>query len=112
MPVIEYNGTVILSLSELTRKYRSVYSWRNEPLRLNSFDEIQTSHRHIFLSPHLDDVVYSCGGTIGVQVGVGLRPLVITVFAGIPSSTIELSSLAAEIQREMGFRQNAQTAMT
>ncbi len=112
MPVIEYNGTVILSLSELTRKYRSVYSWRNVPLRLNSFDEIQTSHRHIFLSPHLDDVVYSCGGTIGVQVGVGLRPLVITVFAGVPPARQELSPFALYVHRTMGFGHDAQATVT
>src|SRR6266496_3882634 len=81
-------------------------------MQLKSFDEITKSHRHIFLSPHLDDVVYSCGGTIGVQVTTGLRPLVVSVFAGVPSPTIELSPLAAEIQRDTGFRQNAQIAMT
>ena len=81
-------------------------------MQLKSFDEITRDHRHIFLSPHLDGVVYSCGGTLGVQVSTGIRPLVITVFAGVPSSNIELSSLAAEIHRDMGFRQNAQTAMT
>src|SRR6266702_4560890 len=86
--------------------------WRNVTLQLKSFDEITKDHRHIFLSPHLDDVVYSCGGTVGVQVSTGLRPLVITVFAGVPSSNLELSSFAAELQRDMGFRQNAQTAMT
>jgi len=81
-------------------------------MQLKSFDEITKSHRHIFLSPHLDDVVYSCGGTLGVQVSTGLNTLVISVFAGVPSSTIELSPLAAEIQRDTGFRQNAQIAMT
>src|SRR5216117_1736922 len=81
-------------------------------MQLKSFDEITKIHRHIFLSPHLDDVVYSCGGTLGVQVTTGLRPLVISVFAGVPSPTIELSPLAAEIQRDTGFRQNAQIAMT
>ena len=81
-------------------------------MQLNNFDEIKRDHRHIFLSPHLDDVVYSCGGTLGVQVSTGLCPLVITVFAGVPSSNIELSPFAAEVQRDMGFRQNAQTAMT
>jgi LmbE family N-acetylglucosaminyl deacetylase len=85
--------------------------WRNETLQLNSFDEIKRDHRHIFLSPHLDDVVYSCGGTLGVQVSTGLRPLVIGVFAGVPSTNLELSPFAVEVHREMGFRQNAQTAM-
>jgi LmbE family N-acetylglucosaminyl deacetylase len=81
-------------------------------MQLKSFDEITKIHRHIFLSPHLDDVVYSCGGTLGVQVSTGIHPLVITVFAGVPPVTIELSSLAAEIQRDMGFRQNAQIAIS
>jgi len=96
----------------LILEVRSNYIWRSVILQLTSFDEITKHHRHIFLSPHLDDVVYSCGGTLGVQVGTGLRPLVITVFAGVPSSTIEMSSLAIEMLREMGFRQNAQIACT
>ncbi len=86
--------------------------WRIETLQLKNFDEITRDHRHIFLSAHLDDVVYSCGGTLGVQVSTGLRPLVITVFAGVPSSNTELSPFAVEIQRGMDFRLNAQTAMT
>ena len=81
-------------------------------MQLHNFDEIGRHHRHIFLSPHLDDVVYSCGGTLGVQVSTGLHPLVITVFAGEPSPNLELSPFAAEIQRDMGFRQNAQIVMS
>ena len=81
-------------------------------MQLKSFDEIKRDYRHIFLSPHLDDVVYSCGGTLGVQVSTGIRPLVISVFAGVPSTNLELSPFAAEVQREMGFRQNAHTAIT
>ncbi len=81
-------------------------------MQLKSFDEINKSHRHIFLSPHFDDVVYSCSGTLGVQVNTGLRPLVITVFSGVPSPTLVLSPLAAQIHRKMGFRLNAQIAVT
>ncbi len=80
-------------------------------MQLNRFDDISRSHRHIFLSPHFDDAVYSCGGTIGVQVSDGLRPLVITVFGGAPTSPIEFSPFAAEIHRQMGFHQNAQAAV-
>ncbi|HEX9130796.1 MAG TPA: PIG-L family deacetylase [Ktedonobacteraceae bacterium] len=80
-------------------------------MQLNSFDEITKKHRHIFLSPHFDDVVYSCGGTLGVEVSTGLQPLVITVFAGVPSPTLELSPFAAEVHRDMGFRHNAQIAV-
>ncbi len=81
-------------------------------MQLKSLDEIATSHRHIFLSPHFDDAVFSCGGTLGVQVSTGLRPLVITVFGGIPSQTTELSPLATQIHRDMGFRPNALIAVT
>ena len=81
-------------------------------MQLKSLDEIAKSHRHIFLSPHFDDAVFSCGGTLGVQVSTGLRPLVITVFGGIPSPTTELSPLAIQMHRDMGFRPNAQTAVT
>src|SRR5437660_7458630 len=78
---------------------------------LKSYSDITRQYRHIFLSPHFDAVVYSCGGTLGVQVSTGLRPLVITVFGGVPSPTLELSPLAALIHREMGFRPYAQIAV-
>lgn len=71
-------------------------------MQLTSIDDITTSHRHIFLSPHLDDVVYSCGGTLGVQVSSGLRPLVITVFAGIPPTNTKLSPFALQLHRRWG----------
>ena len=80
-------------------------------MQLKSFDDIQRHHRHIFLSPHFDDVVYSCGGTLGVQVSAGLRPLVITVFGGAPTTPIELSPFAQDIHRRMGLRQDAQAAV-
>lgn len=68
-------------------------------MRLNSLNDITTRYRHIFLSPHLDDVVYACGGTLGVQVSNGLRPLVISIFAGIPPADLSLSPFAAQVQR-------------
>ena len=80
-------------------------------MQLKSFDDIQRVHRHIFLSPHFDDVVYSCGGTLGVQASAGLRPLVITVFGGAPTTPVEFSPFALETHRKMGFRQDAQAAI-
>lgn len=80
-------------------------------MQLKSIDDITTGHRHIFLSPHFDDVAYSCGGTLGVQVSVGLRPLVITVFGGSPEPGITLSSFAMDVHRRMGFSQDVQTAI-
>jgi LmbE family N-acetylglucosaminyl deacetylase len=72
-------------------------------LRLSSLNDIDRRHRHIFLSPHLDDVVYSCGGTLGVQVSCGLHPLVITIFAGAPAPNAPISPVAQRIHREWGF---------
>ena len=71
-------------------------------MQLTSLNDITTKHRHIFLSPHFDDVVYSCGGTLGVQVSCGLRPLVITIFGGIPSANLTLSSFATRVNQETG----------
>lgn len=73
-------------------------------MQLTSFDDISRKHRHIFLAPHLDDVVYSCGGTLGVQASCGLRPLVITVFAGIPSPTLTRSPFATSVEHSMQWK--------
>jgi LmbE family N-acetylglucosaminyl deacetylase len=72
-------------------------------LQLTSLNDIERRHRHIFLSPHLDDAVYSCGGTLGVQVSCGLHPLVITIFAGAPAADVPISSVAQRVHREWGF---------
>ncbi|HTI14716.1 MAG TPA: PIG-L family deacetylase [Dictyobacter sp.] len=72
-------------------------------MQLTTVQEITTTYRHIFLSPHLDDAVYSCGGTLGVQVSSGLRPLVISIFTGAPSNTQTLSPLAQQVMNGMGI---------
>jgi len=43
----------------------------------------------IFLSPHYDDVVLSCGGTVALLADQGCEPVVVTVFAGeVPDEII------------------------
>ncbi len=71
-------------------------------MQLTDVSEITTKYRHIFLAPHFDDIVYSCGGTMGVQVSSGLRPLVITVFGGIPPQDLSLSPFATQVVRRWG----------
>ena len=45
--------------------------------------------RAIFLSPHYDDVVLSCGGTVALLADQGCEPIVVTVFAGeVPDEVI------------------------
>lgn len=45
----------------------------------------KAEYDYLYLSPHLDDVVLSCGGLIRKQTLAGERVVVITLFAGIPS---------------------------
>lgn len=45
----------------------------------------KAEYDHLYLSPHLDDVVLSCGGLMRKQTLAGERVLVVTLFAGTPS---------------------------
>ncbi|MFQ6015365.1 MAG: PIG-L deacetylase family protein [Anaerolineae bacterium] len=56
---------------------------------------------HVYLSPHLDDAVLSCGGLIHQQVQTGQRVLVITLFAGVPDYT-HLSPFASSLHAIWG----------
>lgn len=51
---------------------------------------------HVYLSPHLDDAVYSCGGLIFRQTQRGEEVLILTICAGEPSGD-ELSPYALEL---------------
>ncbi|NLE43640.1 MAG: PIG-L family deacetylase [Chloroflexi bacterium] len=55
------------------------------------------SYDHIYVSPHLDDVVLSCGGRIWRQTQMGERVLVVTVFAGGPRPELRLSPFARQL---------------
>ena len=58
-------------------------------------------HRHIYISPHLDDAVLSCGGAIARQTEAGETVLVVTLFAGDPDLTC-LSPLAQDLHASWG----------
>lgn len=62
---------------------------------------INAYRRHVYLSPHLDDVALSCGGTIARQVAAGEAVLVVTVFAGDPDLA-RLSPFAREMHDSWG----------
>jgi LmbE family N-acetylglucosaminyl deacetylase len=53
-----------------------------------------SQYQHVYLSPHLDDAVLSCGGIIHRQAMSGEPPLVITLFAGPPPRDASLSAFA------------------
>jgi len=54
--------------------------------------------RLIFLSPHPDDAVLSCGGWIYQLAQDGERPIVITIFGGDRSADAPLSAFARSLQ--------------
>jgi LmbE family N-acetylglucosaminyl deacetylase len=53
--------------------------------------------RSIFLSPHPDDAVLSCGGWIDQLAQDGERPLVLTVFGGDRPAAVPLSAFARSL---------------
>jgi LmbE family N-acetylglucosaminyl deacetylase len=64
--------------------------------------------RQIYLSPHFDDAVYSCGGLINAQARRGLSAEVWTVCSGDPPPG-PLSPQAERMQREWGSGSAAET---
>jgi len=56
---------------------------------------------HVYLSPHLDDAVLSCGGTIYAQTRRGERVLVVTAFAGSPTNP-DFTPFARELRERWG----------
>lgn len=52
--------------------------------------------KHVYLSPHLDDVVFSCGGLIFQQANRGEEVLILTICAGEPTADT-ISSFAEEL---------------
>ena len=65
---------------------------------LDSLDAA-TGYAHIFVAPHLDDAVLSCGGQIAALVDAGARTLVVTVCAASPSSATPLTPYAEHLHR-------------
>ncbi|MBN2556134.1 MAG: PIG-L family deacetylase [Anaerolineales bacterium] len=63
---------------------------------------------HVYLSPHLDDVVYSCGGLLARQAAQGEPVLVITLCAGDPPGT--LSDFARQLHMRWGLPRAATAA--
>ena len=50
--------------------------------------------KHVYLSPHLDDAVLSCGGAIHRATAAGEKVLVVTIFAEEAGAGMALSSFA------------------
>ncbi len=60
------------------------------------------SQFHLFLSPHLDDAVLSCGGQIHRLVSAGHRVVVHTLMAGYPSRALPESPILQDLHARWG----------
>ncbi len=64
----------------------------------------------VFLAPHLDDAVLSCGGLIGRLARRGRQVVILTVFAGANPSS-EFPAAARRLHRECGYRDEEAVAV-
>ncbi len=71
-------------------------------MQIEALDQLD-GYDHIYLSPHLDDAVLSCGGTMGVQRAAGERVLLVTVCTGSPAPDAQFNDLTKEFHRRWGL---------
>jgi LmbE family N-acetylglucosaminyl deacetylase len=74
-----------------------------------SLAEIAVEYAHVYLSPHLDDAILSCGGAIAAQINAGERVLVVTLCTAIPTRE-QLGPLAEEFHGDWNL--TAEDAVT
>jgi LmbE family N-acetylglucosaminyl deacetylase len=65
------------------------------------------TYSHVYLSPHLDDAAFSCGGRIWQQTQAGARVLVVTLFGSAPPPTTPLSPFAQSLHARWGHPADA-----
>jgi LmbE family N-acetylglucosaminyl deacetylase len=66
--------------------------------------------RSIFISPHPDDAVLSCGGTIYQLARNDQRPIVITIFGGDQAADVPLSDFARSLHDRWQLNDDAPAA--
>jgi len=66
-------------------------------MQLTGIDQITQQYRHIYLQPHYDDAIFSCGGAVALQVGSGQQVLLVTIFGGTPPAGQALSPFASQM---------------
>jgi LmbE family N-acetylglucosaminyl deacetylase len=59
--------------------------------------------RHLFISPHYDDIALSIGGTAKLISNTGRKPEIALVFGDYPDPAQPLSKFAADLHEEWGF---------
>ncbi len=61
------------------------------------------SKRHVFLSPHYDDIPLSCGGTVARIASEGGQPEIALVFGDYPDPAEPLTDFAQRLHAEWGL---------
>lgn len=69
----------------------------------------EPSHFHLFISPHLDDAVLSCGGQIHTLTAAGHSVAIFTLMAGKPTRELPKSPILAELHARWGTAANPVT---
>ena len=59
--------------------------------------------RHIFLSPHYDDIALSCGGTAALLARAGRTPEIALIFGDHPDPAQPMTDFAATMHRQWGM---------
>jgi LmbE family N-acetylglucosaminyl deacetylase len=72
-------------------------------MQIEDLRQIHDSYDHVYLSPHLDDAVLSCGGAIARHSNAGARVLVVTICTGAPPPDSPFSAFARKHHLMWGF---------
>lgn len=70
---------------------------------LAASDRLLTPERHVFLSPHYDDIALSCGGTAARIADSGGRPEVALIFGDHPDPAEPMTEFAESLHRQWGL---------
>lgn len=65
-----------------------------------TIDELIRPERHLFLSPHYDDIALSCGGTAATLSRHGRRPEIALIFGDRPDPSQPLTAFARQLHDE------------
>jgi LmbE family N-acetylglucosaminyl deacetylase len=70
---------------------------------VKSIEELINPSRHVFLSPHYDDIAISCGGTARLLADHGRQPIVALIFGSEPASDYRHTAFAEQMHRDWGL---------
>jgi LmbE family N-acetylglucosaminyl deacetylase len=70
---------------------------------LASIETVTAPQRHIFLSPHYDDIALSAGGVAALLSANGRTPEIILIFGDHPDPNVPLTKFADDIHRDWGL---------